>query len=116
MAKGKAQAGSVNAKGEGVFERIISTKIHIEQGPDREELPFMPLRVKMVELPEFVKDKQNLYQVNKNMVRAIKVFYNGRQEEEIALAIVAQMTPSCITIELPQTKGCGKKSGFFKES
>lgn len=42
----------------------------------------MQLGAKIVELFEFIKDMQNVHQVIKNMIRAIRGFYKGLQNEE----------------------------------
>lgn len=47
-----------------------------------EELLFMQLRVKIVELSEFINDKRNLHQTTKSIVRAISLPPNKRVREK----------------------------------
>ncbi|CAD7077029.1 unnamed protein product [Hermetia illucens] len=72
----KTDRRSMNAKCEGLFKSSNLVRNYGEQSPEAGELPFTQLGAKIMELSEFIKDKHNVHQAIKNMVRAIRVLYN----------------------------------------
>ncbi|CAD7080141.1 unnamed protein product [Hermetia illucens] len=119
--KDKVQARSINAKSEGPCKRGNPAGTYREQSPDLEELPFTQLGAKIVKLSEFIKDKHNVHQAIKNMVRVIRVLYNRSQEEKNnkdtpnpAVPTVSQATqvaPNRTTIEFQRNKRVREKEG-----
>ncbi|CAD7081162.1 unnamed protein product [Hermetia illucens] len=120
--KDKVQARSTNAKSEGPCKRGNPAGTYREQSPDLEELPFTQLGAKIVELSEFIKDKHNVHQAIKNMVRAIRVLYNRSQMEEKndkntpnhpvpTVSQATQVTPNRTTIESQRNKRVREKEG-----
>lgn len=69
----KSLEATLNAKGGGVFKNGDSVSALREQSPYMEELLFMQLGAKVVDLSKFMKD---MHQVIKNMLKAISVLYN----------------------------------------
>ncbi|CAD7091387.1 unnamed protein product [Hermetia illucens] len=120
--KDKVQARSITSKSETAYKRSNPVGAYKERSPDPEELPFIQLGAKIVELSEFIKDKHNVHQAIKNMVRAIRVLYNRSQMEEKntkdtpnpaapTVSQATQVTPNRTTIETRRNKRVREKEG-----
>ncbi|CAD7081830.1 unnamed protein product [Hermetia illucens] len=120
----KTMKDKVQAKSEGPCKRSNLAGTYREQSPDPEELPFTQLGAKIVELSEFIKDKHNVHQAIKNMVRAIRVLYNRSQMEKKnnkntpnpavpTVSQATQVTPNRTTIEFQRNKRVREKEGFL---
>ncbi|CAD7085293.1 unnamed protein product [Hermetia illucens] len=118
----KTMKDKVQAKSEVPCKRSNPAGTYREQSPDPEELPFTQLGAKIVELSEFIKDKHNVHQAIKNMVRAIRVLYNRSQMEEKnnkntpnpavpTVSQATQVTPNRTTIESQRNKRVREKDG-----
>lgn len=64
-----------------MFKKDDMERTHREWSLPFEELPFTQLRIEIVELPDVIQDNDNVHQVIKNMVKAIRFLYNRSQGE-----------------------------------
>lgn len=79
--KERVQEKYIQIKGEGVYKGSNPPGARKEQSPESEKLPFTQFVTKTVELFELMKDKRNVHQIIKNMLRASKFVYNNCKEE-----------------------------------
>lgn len=59
----------MNGKHEGLYKKGNRVRTHGESRSDPEVLPFILLETKIAKLSQFIKDKQNVLQTIRNMVR-----------------------------------------------